>query len=230
MNHRYNIGTMLIYLIKGGPVMIPIGLCSIAAGTFVIVQWIRIWEISQNHSESLAQIEQAIQKRDWSRALQVCEQRNHPFLKAWRTIFILLMDAKSDLQGMQEEVAIECEKLIAQLESALHPLGAMVTVLPMLGFLGTIVGLISSFQNWEQMGAQVSISALSAGIYQAMITTAAGLITAIPYYLIHHYFTVRSQAIALNLSKETTQLFRLIKDTLLREIPMDSSSFLNTTS
>src|SRR3989338_4108914 len=83
-----------------------------------------------------------------------------------------------------------------------------------------------SFQNWEQMGAQVSISALAGGIYQAMITTAAGLITAIPYHLLYHYFTARAEQTALELSGETTELFRLIKDVLLDET-FDSGTILN---
>ncbi len=208
--------------------MIPIVLCSIAAGTLTIVQWLRIWEFTQNYSELIAQLEEAIQKRDWARTLQISEKDSHPLSRPWRVGFMLLTEGKSDLRDIEEAVSIECEKLITQMESALTPLGAITTVLPMLGFLGTIVGLISSFQSWEQMGTQVSIGTLAGGIYQAMITTAAGLITAIPYYLIHQYFTARSQAIALNLSKETTQLFRWTKDALLRETPMDSSSFLNT--
>lgn len=219
---------MLNYLIKGGPIMVPIVLCSIAAGTLAIVQWLRIWELAQNHSKLIAQIERAIQKRDWTRAFQISEKDSHPFSKPWCIGFMLLAEGRSDLRDIEAAVSIECEKLIAQLESALTPLGAITTVLPMLGFLGTIIGLISSFQSWEQLGTQVSIGALAGGIYQAMITTAAGLITAIPYYLCHQYFTVRSQTIALNLSKETTQLLRWTKDALLREMPLDSSSFLNT--
>ena len=50
----------------------------------------------------------------------------------------------------------------------------------MMGFLGTIVGLIKAFMAWEQLGDNITVSALAAGIYQAMITTAAGLIVAIP--------------------------------------------------
>ena len=219
---------MLNYLIKGGPVMIPIVLCSIAAGTLVIIQWLRILEASQNHSDTRNQIRQSIQRRDWSRVLQIMDQYDHPFLNAWRTGFSLLAEGKNNLHDVQEVTSIECEKLIAKLESALTPLGAIAAVLPMLGFLGTIIGLILSFQSWEQMGTQISISSLSGGIYQAMITTAAGLITAIPYYFFHHYFAARCHGIALNLSSETTELLRLTKETLLREASVDSAAFMNT--
>ena len=220
---------MLIYLIKGGPLMIAIGLCSIAAGALAIVQWLRLLEMSDHTSKHVVEIAQAIQKRDWASAVQISDQYDHPFLKPWRAGFILLIEGKSDLRDIEETVSIEGTKMIAQLESALRQLGALTAILPMLGFLGTILGLIISFEAWEQMGAQVSISALAGGIYQAMITTAAGLIAAIPYNMLYHYFTAQAQKVALEFSKETTQLFRLVKDTLLRETPVGPDPVLSTT-
>ena len=209
--------------------MIAIGLCSVAAGSFSISQWLRLRQVSQNKSHSIAEIARSVQKKDWARALRISEKHDHPFLKTWRVGFLLLKEGKSDLRDIEEIVTIEGAKTIAQLESALKPLGAMATILPMLGFLGTILGLIVSFQNWEQMGAQVSIGALAGGIYQAMITTAAGLITAIPYQLLYHHFTARVEGIALDLSQETTQLFRWVKDALLRETSLAPDPILSPT-
>ena len=206
--------------------MIPIGLCSIAAGAFCVIQWLRLKKTSQDSSKAIAEITKSIQNRDWASALRICEHHDHPFFIPWRACFGLLIEGKSDLRDIEEAVTIEGSKMIAQLESPLKPLAAITTVLPMLGFLGTIVGLIISFQNWEQMGAHVSIGRLASGIYQAMITTAAGLITAIPYHLLYHYFTARAEGIALEFSKRTTELFRRIKDTLLREISLDSETIL----
>ncbi|MBI3999868.1 MAG: MotA/TolQ/ExbB proton channel family protein, partial [Candidatus Omnitrophica bacterium] len=162
---------MLTYLIMGGPLMIAIGLCSIAAGAFSIIQWLRFLEASDTSSKPISEIKQSIRRRDWARALQLTGQSDHPFLKPWHAGFRLLIEGKSDLKDIEETISIEGARTIAQLESALKPLGALTAVLPMLGFLGTIFGLIISFHHWEQMGAQVSISGLAGGIYQAMITT-----------------------------------------------------------
>lgn len=217
---------MFFYLIKGGPVLIVIGLCSIAAGAFSVIQWLRLRKTAQDHSQSLGRIVREVEKRDWASALRTCEHNDHPFFIPWRACFALLIEGKSDLRDIEETVHIEGSKMTAELESPLKPLAALTTALPMLGFLGTILGLIVSFQNWEQMGAQVSISRLASGIYQAMITTAGGLITAIPYHLLYHYFTARAEGAALEFSKETTDLFRWIKDALLRDIALDSESHL----
>ncbi|MBI4357732.1 MAG: MotA/TolQ/ExbB proton channel family protein [Candidatus Omnitrophica bacterium] len=208
--------------------MIAIGLSSIAAGTFAIIEGYRLWQALRDHSKALADLEQPIQKRDWTRALQVSDKYNHPFLKPWRTAFFLLIEGKSDLRDIEEAVSAEGTRLISYLESALKPLGALTAVLPMLGFLGTILGLILSFEHWEHMGAQVSISALAGGIYQAMITTAAGLIAAIPYHLLYYYFHGQAEKTTLEFSRATTQLFRWIKEGLLREPSLPTESLLNT--
>jgi biopolymer transport protein ExbB len=80
----------------------------------------------------------------------------------------------------------EGEEQIQYLEQYLGALLIIIGVEPMLGFLGTIVGLIQAFMTWEHLGSNITVSALAAGIYQAMITTAAGLLVAIPAYILYH--------------------------------------------
>ncbi len=221
---------MLIYLIKGGPLMIAIGICSIAAGSFSVLAWLRLRKALTAHSNISAQLYQSIHKKDWMNAYQICQTANHPFLQVWRACFQLLIEGKYDLHDVQEAIAVEGEKIIAFLESPLKPLGALIAALPMLGFLGTILGLISSFESWEQLGANVHISALAGGIYQAMITTAAGLITAIPYHLIYHWLSAKVHDASHLLSKETTHLFRAVKQTLLEELPITEDPILSSKS
>ena len=80
----------------------------------------------------------------------------------------------------------EGDEQVQHMERYLGALIIIIGVEPMLGFLGTIVGLIQAFMTWEQLGINITVSALAAGIYQAMITTAGGLIVAIPYFVIYH--------------------------------------------
>jgi biopolymer transport protein ExbB len=80
----------------------------------------------------------------------------------------------------------EGDEQVQYLEQYLGALIIIIGVEPMLGFLGTIIGLIRAFMAWEQLGSNITVGALAAGIYQAMITTAGGLIVAIPYYVIYH--------------------------------------------
>jgi len=218
-----------MYLLKGGPVLVLIGAASIAAGAFAILQWIRLKNMNQSHSKPLQELARLTQNCDWYEALQVVEKHTHPFLVPWRTAYLLLAEGKSDTQDVEEAVLIEGQHLMARLESALKPLGALTTVLPMLGFLGTILGLISSFRAWEQMGTQVSISVLAGGIYQAMITTAAGLFAAILYYVLYHVLVAKTQRVGLIFSQESTHLFRWIREGLAQNASFDAEKYLKTT-
>ncbi len=83
---------------------------------------------------------------------------------------------------------------LARVERGLSPLGALITLLPMLGFLGTILGLIRAFMQWERLGANIQVASLAGGMYEAMLTTAAGLCAAIPYYLIYTLLSGRAAA------------------------------------
>jgi biopolymer transport protein ExbB len=221
---------MILYLMQGGPVLIAILLVSIMGGTLVILQCMRLRQASENHSKPLQELARLARNCDWFESLRVAEKHNHPFLTPWREGFSLLLEGKSDFQDVEETVSVEGQQLVNHLESALKPLGALTTILPMLGFLGTILGLMVSFQAWEQMGTQITISALAGGINQAMITTAAGLATAIPYYLLYHLLATWTSRVALNFSRETTQLFRWIKQGLAkRSSPLSEELFETST-
>jgi biopolymer transport protein ExbB len=209
---------MFHYLILGGPVLIPIAICSVWALALIVIQSARLREISRDSALPVSQLTPYIKKQDWLGAERLAAGSGHPFLKAWRCAFTLLSEGKSSSQDLDEAVSVDGGKMLAELESALKPLASLITVLPMLGFLGTILGLIASFQNWESMGSQVSISALAGGIYQAMITTAAGLIAAIPYSLAHHHFVAKAERVALQFSEETTKLLHLIRRTRIQTV------------
>src|SRR3989338_2257091 len=221
---------MFFYLQRCGPILIVIGLVSVAAGALVVIAWQRLRRAHWNHAGLLQELAELLQKRDWFEAHRTLEPVQHPFVEPWRTGLLLLMEAKHELHDIEEAISIEGTKLVNQLESSLKPLGAMITILPMLGFLGTIFGLISSFQHWESLGAQVSISVLAGGIYQAMITTAAGLLAAIPYYLIYHLLVAQTQRAALEFSRETSRFIRWIKEGLSAHATVEAEEALTPSS
>ena len=93
----------------------------------------------------------------------------------------------------------------------------MIGVEPMLGFLGTIVGLMKAFMTWERMGEQITINMLAGGIYEAMITTAAGLIIAIPYYLLYNHLVTQIGTLARQTEERTEEFVDLLTVTNFRE-------------
>ena len=204
-----------------------IGIVSVMGGALVFLQWFRLRRAERKHAKPLEELARLLRKRDWFEARRVLNKHEHPFLLPWRTCLALLMEGKLAFQDIEESVSVQGNRLIAELESALKPLGTIVTILPMLGFLGTIVGLIASFRQWELIGAQVSLSTLAGGIYQAMITTAAALATAIPLHLLYHILVARTQRVALSFSLETTQFFQWIKEGFTTETLPESEPVLS---
>lgn len=95
---------------------------------------------------------------------------------------------------------------LAAAESMLPLLASMVAVLPMMGFLGTILGLIQAFGVWAVAGANVSIEQLASGIAEAMITTAGGLMTSIPYLITYNALSTAVARLARSLNSAASDL------------------------
>jgi biopolymer transport protein ExbB len=120
-------------------------------------------------------------------------------------------------EELERKMEREGEEQVERLERNLGALIVIIGVEPMLGFLGTIIGLIKAFMSWEQLGASVTVNSLAAGIYQAMITTAAGLIVAIPYFICYHLFIGRIKRHALEMSYYGNELLDVMTGSQVEE-------------
>lgn len=185
------------WIIKGGPVMIPILLLSVVALAIVLERVFVLWWIRLDVPRFGEQVLDLLRRGELQSALARCETIKHPLARVFTVGIRSRHLPPAELEKRMER---EGEKEIRQLERYLGALFVIVGVEPMLGFFGTITGLIRSFAAWEQLGNDITVSALAAGIYQAMITTAAGLAIAIPYYLAYHLLmaAVKRQAALLN--------------------------------
>jgi biopolymer transport protein ExbB len=170
-------------IIKGGPIMIPIIIGSIIALAIILERFWTLWKIRLNTSQFAQQIFLLLQKGQSQRALELCETVRHPIADVFKLGILHRTLKREEIESMMER---EGEEQVQYLEQYLGALLIIIGVEPMMGFLGTIVGLIKAFMAWEQLGSNITVSALAAGIYQAMITTAAGLLVAIPAYILYH--------------------------------------------
>lgn len=170
-------------LMKGGPVMIPIILGSIIALAIILERAWTLWRIRLNIPQFAQEIFLYLERGQFQKALERCAKVRHPIADVFK-LGILNRDLRrEEVESMMER---EGDEQIQSLERYLGALIIIIGVEPMLGFLGTIIGLIRAFMAWEHLGPNITVSALAAGIYQAMITTAAGLSVAIPSYIIYH--------------------------------------------
>ena len=172
-------------IIKGGPIMIPIILLSIIGLALILERFWTLWRIRLDIPKFTQEIFLYLERGHFQRALERCEKVRHPIADVFKLGILNRALKREEIEKMMER---EGDEQVQYLERYLGALLIIVGVEPMLGFLGTIVGLIQAFMNWEQLGSNITVSALAAGIYQAMITTAAGLIVAIPCFVIYHLF------------------------------------------
>jgi len=174
---------MLALIIKGGPVMVPIIALSIVALAIILE---RLWVFSRLRVSVPAFAEEILlmaQRGQYQKAIARCREVKHPL---GRLLALGVSDRARPRAQLERMLEREGEEQVERLERNLGALIVIIGVEPMLGFLGTIVGLIKAFMSWEQLGADVTINFLAGGMYQAMITTAAGLIVAIPYFICYH--------------------------------------------
>lgn len=112
--------------------------------------------------------------------------------------------------GSVDAFALAGEKLVNRMEVSLRPLATVATVSPLLGLLGTVVGMIKAFIQIESHGGSVNASLLAGGIWEALLTTAAGLTVAIPCLLFHNIFQGRVERVESQLSALAKELSHVL--------------------
>jgi biopolymer transport protein ExbB len=170
-------------IIKGGLVMIPIIALSIIGLAMILERAWTLWKIRLDIPQFAQEIFLHLERGQFQKALERCGKVKHPIADVFKLGILNRTLKRDEIEKMMER---EGDEQVQYLEQYLGALIIIIGVEPMLGFLGTIIGLIQAFMAWEQLGSNITVSALAAGIYQAMITTAGGLIVAIPYYVIYH--------------------------------------------
>jgi len=181
--------TWLDLLAKGGILMVPIAACSLVALALIIDRTIHLL-ITRDDDARLREILRSAGEDPEEVARALASLRGG-VASLWRAGLAALSEGKT---AAERAMQMEGIRQMARAERGLSVLGALIALTPMLGFLGTIIGLISAFMQWEQLGAKVEVSNLAGGMYQAMITTAAGLSVAIPGYLFYAILNARVAA------------------------------------
>jgi len=197
-------------IMKGGPVMIPILLGSVL-GLAIIID--KLWMLARIRMDGQPFTDAVLAKAragDFGGALKLCEGTGgHPLAATLKSGI-----EKRHLASHEIEKALERagNREVNRLEKHIGGLISIIGIEPLLGFLGTITGLIRAFMAWEKAGSNITVSALASGIYEAMITTAAGLIIAVPYYLMCNFIISRIKYISYELSDSSMQLVEVLSE------------------
>jgi biopolymer transport protein ExbB len=176
------------YFIQGGIFMWPILLFSLIALAVIIERFIVFHRAKVNVNEFLTKVRKALLvNRNVKEAIKVCEQYRGPVASVTKAGLLRYGHDRLDIEKTIENAALyELDRL----ERRLSVLATTANVEPMLGFLGTVSGMIKSFGTLATSGLS-NPGAVAAGISEALITTAAGLIIAIPAQIAFNYFTTK---------------------------------------
>lgn len=171
-------------LLKGGVVMIPLGLLSVAALVIIMEKMLYFGKQLKYSDETFQQFLGLMSRGRFDEASSLCQKAE----TSWGRIFLYASlspgDSPEQRDAMMEEAA---EVEVARLEKGLNYLSVIAGVAPLLGFIGTIVGVITIFFDIS-VSQDISISVISEGLYKKMVTSAAGLVVGIIAFTAYHLF------------------------------------------
>ena len=185
---------------KGGPMMWPLLFCSILSVTVVIERAIFWWRTgSRNSDGAVNDVIQRTGDGEFDAALSAAEGSSDD------TALVLAAGLAHRDHGLRESMQVAAEDAVARMKRGLNVLDTIITMAPLLGILGTVLGIIQSFDLLGQSGIQ-DPKAVTGGIAQALITTAAGLSVALVTLVPFNILVSRVQRATRLLENVTTQL------------------------
>lgn len=171
--------------LRGGIIMWFILLCSVVGLAIIIDRYIVLRKAKINVPAFLVRIRGMIKKKDISGAISYCMEEKSPVANIVRKG---LKKYKLGHERVKEAIENAGRQEISKLEKGLPILASVSGIAPLLGFLGTVTGMITAFMTIEDLQGAANPSDLAGGIWQALITTAFGLIVGIPALAFYNYF------------------------------------------
>ncbi len=195
--------------LKGGIIMIPIALLSLI-GIFIFVdRWIAINKASKIDSTMMNQIRQNVSEGKIDAALAICRSNNIPIARMMEKGITRIGRPLNDVNAAIENVG---NLEVSKLEKGLPILATCAGAAPMLGFLGTVSGMIRAFYDMAHAGNNIDITLLSSGIYEAMVTTVAGLIVGVIAYFCYNILVTRIEGVVFKMEASTTEFMDLLNE------------------
>ena len=201
----------VLELIAGGGwyIMVPLGILSVIAIYIFIERFLAIRKVDKEDPTFMNQIKDFIIEGKIDSAKNLCKDTMSPFAKMIEKGILRIGKPLGDITTAVENVG----KLeIYKLEKSLSTLATIAGAAPMIGFLGTVIGMINTFHQMYTAGNSVEIDQLSGGIMQAMVTTAAGLIIGIIAYVGYNVLVARVEKVVYKMESATIEFMDLLQE------------------
>ena len=200
--------TLLDMLLKGGLVMIPILLLSIVMIYVFVERLITLRRAKTDPHAITKRIREYVQAGDIRGAMGFCESQDKPITRILKHGLERLGRPIAEIQdAVQNAGAHEA----FELEKRTDLLASVAGLAPMLGFLGTVTGMIQAFQEIQRLQGNVSPSVLAGGIWEALLTTAAGLTVGIPALFLYNYLMTRIKRLVNDMERTSTDFIDLLQ-------------------
>lgn len=200
---------MIDLISKGGVIMVFIIALSIAAAAIVIERFLYLRKVDRDEKKLVNSLRQALEARRFFEAISICDDHPSPLARLIKVGIEHRHNAQTEIK---EAVSSAANREIPRLERFLSALGTIAHISPLLGLLGTVTGNIKSF---GVLGGATGMlgdhSLLARGISEALLTTAAGLIVAIPATIFYNHLVNRVNNMILEMENRVNEIVLLIK-------------------
>ena len=195
-------------LTKGGWVMIPLGILALLALIIFFERYFTIKKASKDESQLIMQVRSSVKTGNLDSAIAICKSSNTPLGRMLQKGLLRIGRPIKDIEGAIENVG----KLeVSKLEKNLGILGVISGIAPMLGFVGTIIGVITIFHDVSVKG-MIEIGTISGGLYIKMISSATGLIIGIVAYIFYHILNAMVEKIVLKMETDSIEFIDLLEE------------------
>lgn len=196
-------------MLKGGWIMIPLGLLSIVSVYIFLERYFVLRRASSEDTGFMNRIKDYIHDGKIDSALALCRSNNHPISRMIEKGISRIGRPLSDVNTAIENVG---NMEVSRLEKGLPTLATVAGGAPMIGFLGTVIGMIKSFWEMSNAGNNIMVDQLAGGIYTALVTTVTGLIVGIIAYFAYNILVARVEKVVFKMEARTMEFMDILNE------------------
>ncbi len=194
-------------MVRGGWIMWPIMVCSVSAAALFLERVFHLHRAQIKEEDFLSGIYTIVNRGNLAEAVSICDQTPGPVAHIVR---VALLHADERGEELKRTISKAGLAEIPRLEKNLGGLLTVAQITPLLGLLGTIVGLVNAFSIMEQNAPLAEIGMLSSGIWKALITSAVGLCVSIPSFAGYNFLLSRVERITLNMDHAAEDIYHFL--------------------
>jgi len=201
---------MLSWIKEGGPIMFFIIGCSIIALTIFLERLWQLYLAQIDTKKFMASVTETVRRGNIKAAIDLCTRTSGPLANILKAGILRHDRSRAEIKEAIEDAGLH---EIPKLEKNISMLATIAHITPLLGLLGTVLGMVEAFRVIQEkaiMLSPVNPGDLAGGIWRALITTVAGLSVAIPTFVVYNYLVSRVENIVLDMERNSTDLINIL--------------------